>query len=151
MSNLKAFFNNFHAHAPDAIKPLWKYAEYETKFGDRREIQFIGQSAMVIETPPDYHLDFLTIQTQEIRVYKHAGYLLAALAEFYLQGETTSLHVKLYGQGYQAFMYVNSVRVEALTADGMVERVNRFGQPMEQPVSKINGVRVTRFTKENCS
>ncbi len=148
MSNLRAFNDYFQEHADQTVRHLWKYAEYETKFGNRSEIQFIGQTAVLIETPPEDRLEFMVIQTQEHRVYKHASYLLSMLADYLLTPERRELNVKLYGQGFQAFVHVNNVKVEPLNAHGTIERVNRFGDHLEQEVLKINGVRLTRFAKE---
>lgn len=144
--NLRSFFNHFSTHADASVIPLWKYAEFETKFGDRRELQFIGQSAIVIETP-DNKLEFMTIQTQEHRVYKHAGYLMSLLAPFYLD-HNTHIDIKLYGHAFQAFTSVNNVKVEPINAEGVIERRDRFGNLSEKEVIHISSVRLSRMLTE---
>jgi len=146
-TNLSSFFNHFSTVADPQVIPLWRYDEFDTKYGTRRELHFVGQAALLTETAED-RLEFVAIQTQEFRVYKHAGYMLALLAEFYLD-ERPSVDIKLYGQAFQAFMTVNNVNVEPITADGTVEHRDRFGNLSEKQVSKITAVHLTRIQKEH--
>lgn len=145
MLTLQSFYKHFQANADDSVRPLWKYTQYETKFGDRREIQFIGASLILLETPPDSRMEFMAMQTQDSRVYRHGAYLISVLADYFLTEDKPVLSIRLAGQGYQAMLGIRNVKVEAVTADGTIEGVNRFGDPVDRSVTKINGVRLSRF------
>lgn len=145
--SLRSFYNYFYANADDAVKPMWKYAEYETKLGIRREIQFIGQAALLLEVPPTDELQFLTIQTQEHRIYRHGTYMLTMLADYYLMDQSY-VDIKVYGQGYQSFTGIKDFVVEAITAEGTVPRVTRFGTEAELSIKKITGVHITKRDKK---
>jgi hypothetical protein len=150
--NLRAFFNHFTEHADQVTAHLWKYTEYETKFGDRRELALFS-SAMIIETPTtDYGVEFsmLVIDTQEQRLYKHMAYLLHYFAPFYL-AEKEQVDVRLYGNSYQAVLALNQqepFKYEGVTATGTLERVDRFGHSREVERSHINRVRFSRISNK---
>jgi hypothetical protein len=154
---LKEFFEYFQETADHSTKQCWKFNQYETKFGNRQEIQFIGSAALLIELPDDKlapalphgPFEFLIIQTRETRIYKHAAYLLQLFADYTLRerekaGWTPTFDVKLHGNGFQAFVGVDCAKIEAINATGLVPRETMFGEMKEHQVTSIIGVRVSK-------
>lgn len=140
---IKQFFDHFQTAADTNVRQLWKYHEYETKFGNREEMQFIGSAAILIEMP-DHRFEFLCLQTLEPRIYKHASYMLSMFADHVMSNEgMETFEVRLHGNGFQAFVGVNNVKVEALNAEGTVVRQTMFGEPREHVVVRIDGVRLS--------
>lgn len=144
--NLRACYNDFQAKSDSNIGHLWKYAEFETKLGIRREVSFIGGSVIVQEVPPHDDLSVIVIQTSENRVYKHAAYFLSFVADSFLQGQVQQLNVRTYGQAYQAFIGVNTFSVEPVVATGTLEHQDRFGNLSEREKSHVNAVLIKRKT-----
>lgn len=149
--NLRSFFNHFNEHADQQTAHLWKYSEYETKFGDRREMALFS-SAMIIETPMtqgDPEFSMLVIDTREQRLYKHMAYLLHYFAS-YMLSEKEQIDVRVYGNSYQAVLALDSqqpFRIESITATGTLERVDRFGNSREVEKTRINKVQFSRIEK----
>jgi hypothetical protein len=140
---LKEFFDHFETHADVSVRQLWRYENYETKFGNRQEMSFIGSSMILFELP-EGSFDFMVIQTQEVRIYKHASYMLSLFAEYALKDDDKPIEVRLYGQGYQPFVGVHNAKVEPLNAIGTVIRETMFGEQKEHVVSRIDRVRLSR-------
>jgi hypothetical protein len=146
--NLRACYNDFKSKSESAVSQLWRYAEFETSVGLRREVSFVGGSVIVQETPPNNELSVIVIHTSETRVYKHAAYFLAFVADSFLQGEVQQLTVRTFGQAYQAFIGVNTFSVEAVVATGTLEHEDRFGTRSEREKSHVNAVIIKRKTHE---
>lgn len=146
MQTLRAFFNHLHANAGNSVRSLWKYSSYDTSLGTREEVAFIGSAIILQMVPPRQELSLLVAQTQETRVYKHAAYLMSIACPFFLE-EAEQLKIAVYGQGFQGFVGVNNVDVRAYNAEGIVERIDRFGQSHEHSITRIAGVTVTRKQK----
>lgn len=150
-ANLRNFFSHFVEHADQTTAHLWKYTEYETKFGDRRELSLFS-SAMIIEAPtvlgpPEYSM--LVIDTQEQRLYQHMSYLMYYFAPYYLT-EREQIEVRLHGNSYQAVLTLDPkgyFEVNSVTATGTLEKVDRFGNSKEVEKSRINKVRFSRIKK----
>jgi hypothetical protein len=150
-TNLRNFFNHFLEHADQTTAHLWKYTEYETKFGYRRELALFS-SAMIIESPSaqgpaEYSL--LVIDTQEQRLYQHMSYLLYYFAPYYL-AEHEQIEVRLHGNSYQAIVTLEPkghFEVESVTATGTLEKIDRFGNSKEVEKSRVNKVRFSRNPK----
>lgn len=142
---LKDFFESFQTKADKAVSQCWKFHEYETKFGEREEIQFIGSAMILIELPTN-QFEFVTMQTQEVRIYKHGAYMLSFFADYVFANkpEETSFEVRVYGSGFQPFVGVNNVKVEAINASGTVARASMFGDMREHVMTHIDRVRLSR-------
>jgi hypothetical protein len=148
-ANLRNFFNHFREHGDVATVAHWKFDQYETKFGDRREISLFS-SAMIIETPlptsgPEFSM--LVIDTQEQRLYKHMAYLLHYFASYMLE-EQEVVDVRMFGNSYQAVLCLERPQpfeIDAVYATGTLERVDRHGNFREVEKSRINKVRFSRI------
>jgi hypothetical protein len=143
-ANLRSFFNDFHAKSESAVRQLWKYSEFETKLGLRREVSFIGGCVVIQETPPNNELSVLVMQVSDTRVYRHAAYALTFLLDDYLTGDLESLTIRLYGHAYQAFVPVNSFDVKPVQGLGTIETVDRFGNPREKELARVHAVTIKR-------
>lgn len=150
-TNLRNFFNHFTEHADQTTAHLWKYTEYETKFGDRRELALFS-SAMIIESPTaagPAEFSMLVIDTHEQRLYQHMSYLLYYFAPYYL-AEHEQIEVRLHSNSYQAILTLDPkghFDVDAVTATGTLEKVDRFGNSKEVEKTRINKVRFSRIHK----
>jgi hypothetical protein len=144
---LNEFFEHFQALADTCVKHCWKFSEYETKFGNRQEIAFIG-SAMVLIELPNGELEFITTQTQEVRIYKHGSYMLSIFADYALSrklpDDLQAIEIRVYGNGFQPFVGVNNVKVEAINASGTVARQSMFGDMREHVMTHIDRVRLSK-------
>jgi hypothetical protein len=149
MPTLRSFYDGFQAKTEPAVRQLWKYSEFETKMGPRREITFIGGAVVIQETPPTDELSVLVMPVTDTRVFKHTAYLLAFLADSYLANDVPQLQVRLYGQAYQAFVPVNTFDVQPVTGVGTIEHVDRFGNSSEKELARTHAVLVKRFVKEH--
>jgi hypothetical protein len=137
MTNLRAFYNDFCSAANETVAHLWRYEEFETKFGVRREMQFIGQTALLMQLPDDT-LSLLVAQTQEHRVYKHVAYMLS-----YLVG-TQKLKMQIHGQALQAITRIEGIDIEYEATTGTLEREDWRGNIKEYDFSRIKGVILSR-------
>lgn len=147
MKTMRQFFDHFHEIGDRSCHPLWKYSTYETKLGTREEVAFIGGATIFQRMPPKNELSLLLMQTNERRVYTHATYLINIACPFFLE-DAEEIVIGMYGQGYQAMLGVNSVAVTAYNADGLVERVDRFGNSHEQSVSRVSAVTIRKLSKD---
>lgn len=144
---LKDFFEHFQEQADKSVRHCWKFNDYETKFGNRQEIQFIGSAMILIELPTGEY-EFVTMQTQEVRIYKHGAYMLSLFADYVLThrqpDEPQSFEVRVYGSGFQPFVGVNNVKVEAINSSGTVARASMFGDIREHVMTHIDRVRLSK-------
>jgi hypothetical protein len=147
MKTLRQFYDHFHEVAARSCHPLWKYSTYETKLGTREEVVFIGSAAIFQMMPPKSELSLLLMQTKERRVYTHATYLMSIACPYFLE-DVEEVVIGMYGQGYQAMLSVNNVAVTAYNAEGLVERVDRFGNSHEQSVSRVSAVTIRKLQQE---
>jgi hypothetical protein len=144
MATLRSFFNHFATVADPCTTPLWRYEEFETPDGVRREMHFVGQAASITEI--GNRLEFEAVDTQEYRVYKHAGHLMEMLAEYYLD-YFSYVVVHIYGHAFQAFLSVNKVKVEPYN-DHAIEVGDSFGNFSAEQVQNIKTVRLLRHPEK---
>lgn len=145
---LKEFFDHFYAQADNGLRQCWKFHEYETKFGSRKEVQFVGSAVILMELP-DESFEFLVIRTKETRIYKHASYLLSMFSEFVLSERAKhslpeQFQVKLHGSGFQPFVGVNNVQVDPINASGTIAQQSVLGGWKEHEVTQIVGVQISK-------
>ncbi len=144
LSEFYAEFMDRYAHVED-IGKLWHLNTYDTKFGVRQEVSFIGKYITFIQMPANLGLSLLVQQTNVGRVYTQAGFLMQE-AMTYLTEDQESVYVSIHGQAFQAFINLRKLSVEQVRTDGTIEGVDRFGIPKDVPLNKIVGVRVSRTT-----
>jgi hypothetical protein len=150
-ANLRGFFNEFRNKAEKPTAGLWKYQEYETKLGYRRELSLVS-SAMLIETPTVDSSEFsiLVIDTQERRLYLHMAYLLHYFALYQLDTQET-VEAWLRGNALQSVKVLDPkahFNVETIDQKGTLEKIDRFGNSKEAERTFINKVRFSRLPQK---
>lgn len=149
MHSLHDVYEYFSSHSDAAIRGLWKYSAYETPVGVREEIAFFGSSVVLQSVPPTSQLSLLIAQTSETRVYRHAAYFMSFVCPFMLENHPDrKLRILVYGQGFQGFIGVVNVDIKAYNAEGVVERIDRFGNHKEHSITRITAVDVSHKQKE---
>jgi hypothetical protein len=144
MHSLHDFYEYFHSTNDKAIHGLWKYSVYETKLGNREEISFVGSAVVLQSVPPTGQLSLLIAQTTDHRVYRHAAYLMSFACPYFLENHPDGkMRIEVFGQGFQGFIGVVNVDVKAYNAEGVVERIDRFGNSKEHSITRITAVDVT--------
>jgi hypothetical protein len=140
------FYAHFEASADSTLKQLWRYEEFDTKFGPRRELRFVGDSLIFIEIPPNGALQFMAMQTKDVRLYRHGQNMLHSIADFYLQN-APSLQVRVFGLAYQSIVGLSGFHVETLNSVGHIAGTDRFGNLTEIEVKSIAYVTLSKEKK----
>ncbi len=141
--SLQSFFAHFEAVADEQVRPIWRYTEFETKLGIRREIRSLGESLIFLEVPPSGDLQFMAMHTKDLRVYEHGAHMLTLLANFYLE-RTDCLRLRLFGPAYQSVLALKGFTVVPGVASGNIESRDRRGNLADVELQYINSVTITK-------
>lgn len=130
------------------VGSVWHFNAYDTKFGSRQEISFVGHYITFIQMPVNLSLSLLVQHTTDTRVYKQAAFLMHE-AMSYMTVDNENIYVSLHGQAYQAFTNMPDMYIEQVKAEGTIEGTDRFGNPKDIVLSKTVGVRVSKTHQIN--
>lgn len=140
---LRCFFNDLpHLGVDQELLKLWTYEAREVGDITYRELRLVGSSAIIQESSDKFGFSVIVMQTQEHRVYQHVAFMLSHLLRYFVRG-TKVLHLQFLGLAYQSFMVLDTdamgFHVDLTKLEGMLEIVNRHGQPQDREISKITG------------
>jgi len=144
--DLRNFFNDMgYLGISQEVSSLWTYYERAVNDVTYQELRLVGNSVIIQQASDQFGLSVLALQTNELRVYEHAAFMLAQALPYFVRGSSV-LHLHFLGTGYQAFIGLDlsllGLQAELIKLEGSLELVNRHGVPYDKEISKVTGALV---------